>query len=393
MARAEMRLLLITMRRAAGRDDDVVLAGLLSAGVDWSQFLRLVDRHRVAPVVHRTLKPWLDRGVTLEQLRSLRDRVAANTRQALLQVAELRRLQQQLQGHNLPWLVFKGPLLAMQAYGGLAARHAGDVDVLVPVDAVGTVGDLLRTMDYVRACPGFDLSPRQSKAYRRHFTDFAFVHRRHGLSLELHWRLFRNPHLLPLEARRLIAEGAPLRIAGLEVLNMAARDLLIYLCAHGAKHGWFRLFWLLDVHVLLDVLQPAEQRALLERARQLGAERMLLQAAWLAQHLLLTRVDTELLQAARQDAAVKYLVAMALDAMAGPAVRWREERGRSLGQAVRIRVYACRLRKGWRYRWSEVAGNFVHWSDWSVLRLPDALFFLYLPLRPLLRLWRQWGWR
>lgn len=172
---------------------------------------------------------------------------------------------------------------------------------------------------------------------------------------------------------------------------MAWSDLMLYLCAHGAKHGWFRLFWLVDVDRLMQGRSEEQQQALLQRAMDLGAQRMLLQALLLAHRLLATPVAPALLRAAEHDAGVAPLVAMAMDAITGPAARWSDEGGRSPRQAWRMMLYVLRLRRGWAYRWRELSGALVNPPDWQRLKLPDGLFFLYLPLRPLLRVWRRSG--
>jgi len=387
----ELRLLLAAAHLEQSQSTLAVLAGLLGEGVDWPRFLLLVDRHRVAPLVYRSLKPFQQRGVEPEQLQLLRERVERNTENALLQAGELRRIQQQMQKLKLPWLVFKGPVLAVQAYGDLTLRHAGDLDLLVPMATLPTAEAVVAGMDYERVQPEFHLTPRQWRTYRHYFADFGYLHRRHGLNLELHWRLFGNPRQFPLSASQLIGAAHPLAVAGTQVVAMAWADLLLYLCAHGAKHGWFRLFWLVDVDVLMRGCSPQQQQALLARARELGVDRTLLQGVVLANRLLETPVDGALLQAADAEPVVGKLVRMARRAIAGPETLWSEEGGRGLTEALAMMLYASRLRRGLAFQWRELLSKLVNPPDWQRLPLPDMLFFLYFPLRPFLRLWRWRG--
>lgn len=387
----ELRLLLAAVHLEQSQSTLAVIAGLLAEGVDWSEVLLLVDRHRVAPLVYRSLRPFQRRGVEPGLLQSLRERVERNTEKALLQAGELRRIQQQMNQLKLPWLVFKGPVLAVQAYGDLTLRHAGDLDMLVPMATLPKAEAAVAGMDFERVQPKSDLTPRQWRTYQHYFADFGYLHRRHGLNLELHWRLFGNQRLFPLGAGQLIDAAQPLAVAGTEVMAMTWADLLLYLCAHGAKHAWFRLFWLVDVDVLMQGRSPRQQQALLARARELGVDRTLLQGVVLANRLLETQVDGALLQAADADPVVGKLVQMARSAIAGPEVRWSEEGARGITEALAMMLYASRLRRGLAFRWRELLSTLVNPPDWQRLPLPDALFFLYLPLRPLLRVWRWRG--
>jgi hypothetical protein len=81
------------------------------------------------------------------------------------------------------------------------------------------------------------------------------VHERTGLQIELHWRLFLNPHAMTetliMEASRVVplTESEGLRTLGEE-------DLFAYLCMHGALHWWYRLKWLADINAILAARPP-----------------------------------------------------------------------------------------------------------------------------------------
>jgi len=388
---AELQLLLALLRSesAPGGPDDIDRC--LRLALDWPRFLTLVDRHRVAPLVWRGMQALPEGRVEAGILQALHQRVEANTGRALLQAREMRRLGQSLDEQGVAWLVFKGPVLAMQAYGDLSLRHAGDLDVLIDAEDVAVAEPLVEALGYQRVQPGFALSPRQWRAYRERFADFGYLHRRHQLNIELHWRLFYNSHLLPVSLSEVSSAAGSQQVAGIEVATMAWSDLILYLCAHGAKHGWFRMFWLVDVDRLMQGCSETQQRALLQRAIELGAERMLLQALLLAHRLLATPVASGVLRVAERDSTVVALVDVATEALRGPASLWSDEGARSPSQVWRMMRYLGRLRGGLAYRWRELTGSLVNPPDWQRLQLPDRLFFLYLPLRPVMRLLRGKG--
>ena len=80
--------------------------------------------------------------------------------------------------------------------------------------------------------------------------DLGFVHEATGLRIELHWRLFLNPHAMAETSIMAASRVVPLAgAAGLRTLG--EEDLFAYLCMHGALHWWNRLKWLADVNALL----------------------------------------------------------------------------------------------------------------------------------------------
>jgi len=182
-----------------------------------------------------------------------------------------------------------------------------------------------------------------------------------------------------------LADSAPLSVAGVRVAAMSPTDLLLSLCVHGAKHGWLRLFWLADIDALLHHPSTPDGARLLARARELGVDRMFLQAMLLAHRLYGSPVGPGVLAVAGSDRQAGRLVDVASSAIEAPPDRWRG--ARSLHGILVMQRYVGGLRRGWRYRWRVLVGSFVRPTDWGRVRLPDGLFFLYWPLRPLLRWW------
>lgn len=70
------------------------------------------------------------------------------------------------------------------------------------------------------------------------------------IKLEIHWRLNPGPGLEPtfneLWARRRISS-----ITSFPVHYLGREDLFLFLVSHGARHGWSRLRWLIDIDKLV----------------------------------------------------------------------------------------------------------------------------------------------
>jgi hypothetical protein len=102
------------------RPDDAALREAIARGVDWDALLALAEANRMLPLAHRSFS---DRADVLETVRShLRAAFTQNGRHALALAAELRRLIAAMEAAGVRALAYKGPALAVRAYGHLAMR-------------------------------------------------------------------------------------------------------------------------------------------------------------------------------------------------------------------------------------------------------------------------------
>ena len=144
--------------------------------------------------------------------------------------------------------------------------------------------------------------------------DLGFVHQATGLRIELHWRLFLNPHAMAETSIMAASRVVPLAgAAGLRTLG--EEDLFAYLCMHGALHWWNRLKWLADVNALLASTPENGVERLVRAAEARGAGRAAAQALLLCRKLLQTPLPASLTATLDKSATVRWLEATALKAM------------------------------------------------------------------------------
>jgi len=84
---------------------------------------------------------------------ALRSWFEINARRSLANAAELVRLYKLFQENDIPVLPLKGSVLALQVYGNLAMRHAGDIDLLVEPGQL-ELADRFLQINYHRTMPG-----------------------------------------------------------------------------------------------------------------------------------------------------------------------------------------------------------------------------------------------
>ncbi|HEX6039025.1 nucleotidyltransferase family protein [Longimicrobium sp.] len=355
------------------------LAQTVASGVDWDAFLALAERNRLLPLAHRALA---ERADVPETVRShLRSAYAVNARHALQLAGELRRLLDALDQAGVRALAYKGPALAVRAYGHLALRTYSDLDLLVRPADVPTAEGVLRTHGYVST---YHFTPAQDAAFRRVDGDYPYHHPRTGGLVELHGRVSSTRFVAELPTERLMARARPVPIGGGDVPAPADDDLFLALCLHGAKHRWARLEWLACA-AALAVRAAVDLSAVLRRAGEAGARRATLLALLLARDALGLALPADVEASIETDQSLDALAAEARGLWFADDVDTDEATPANLRFNARL-MDGPSQRARYAARWLFLPSP----EDWTWVRLPDALAPLYRVLRPL-RLAARYG--
>jgi hypothetical protein len=355
-----------------------------AAGVtDWNHFLWLVRRQRVAGLVHDAL---LAAGIDLPAAiaKKLGAWAARIARQNSVLAAETVRLQRALETANIPVLVLKGVALAQLAYGSLGAKHARDIDLLVPQERAETAMRLLEREGYVLSTPAKHLSARQRQSVVRYAREVELVHSDSHLIVELQWRVMDNPLLLRDVDAHSAAQSVTLS-DGATVHTLEREDLFAYLCVHGAHHAWSRLKWLADVNAL--VANDADVGRLYRHAQRIGAGLCAGQGLLLCQRLFALNLPDALADELRANQRVKKLMTIALDAMTAPRAETEADGG--IAGVMRIVRTQFLLGQGWAFHAAQIRAMAAGPADVIRFPLPMPLHFLYPLLRLPLWLWRR----
>ena len=211
------------------------------------------------------------------------------------------------------------------------------------------------------------------------------MHQTTGVQIELHWRLFGNPHAMA-EDSIMAASREVFLTDTMRLRTLGDEDLFAYLCMHGAFHWWNRLKWLADVNALL-ASTPEDRIELLVRAAEVrGTGRAVAQALLLCRQVLGANLPVGLMATIGNSATVRWLQATALSAMTTGQGDQHPHKTR-LG-TTRGSLSTFLLRRSWRYRLTELNLHLHNQTDMLTMPLPERLRFLY----PLLRL-PLWMWR
>ncbi len=275
---AEVRLLLDCLSPQAGPPCQPERP---AASFDWERLLRLGEQHGLLPLLDRYLE---GSGIEVpEAVRlHLHRRARATAYRNLALTAELLRLLARLEAAGVVAAPFKGPVLAVSAYGDLGRRDFLDLDLLVRPPGIAAAERVLEAEGYR---PEFALDPARGAELVATDCERAFVHPTRGAVVDLHWGFSHIHFRFPLRVDAVWTRLATATLGGRQVPTLGPEDTLLLLCAHGTKHLWARLIWVGDVAHTVAARPDLDWATLLGRARGLGCERMLLLGLHLAREL------------------------------------------------------------------------------------------------------------
>ena len=350
-------------------------------GLDWDEYLRLVERHRTPALSWAALKRVPGIAIPEETSQNLKRRSDACRLRAAVHLQLLRGLLKALNTAEIPALPWKGPLLSLELYGDAGMRESKDLDLLVAVADIATASRCLKQIGWHPRRDDSYLTPKMSEFLTRHEHHVEFFHVTHHCVVELHWRTLWESS--DSHSRR-SAASIWSRWQGCSLQTMNAVDLTIDLCEHGCGHAWFRAKWLGDIARIVAAGHVVVEEVL-ERARESGQERSFLQCLRLLQDAYgLPVPDSVEPEVLRLDPFVVQRTIQKLTDPSEPRLEFSVK-----GFCDRL-LNASYVRRLWprKSRWAIFVEVAFCSADFELIRLPDRLFWLYIPLRPFLWVWR-----
>jgi hypothetical protein len=376
---AEARILLAAATTLRNQTR-VAIVRSLAEGADFDLLGRLARRHAVTPLVYRFLEDTSADILPAARLAALRTNYQLIVLFNRHLAGELVRLTRLLAEAGVATLSLKGPMLAEIAYGSIELRQFADLDLLL------SRGDLPRAAAVLSGEHYTSMLTRRERAADPYFQEFEdFFSGPGGVGgIDVHWQL--TPRAFPFapDEDSVWRRSITVELMGAKIRVPDHTDHLLYLCAHGAKHGWHSLSNICDVAELIRARPEIDPREALDRAARCGGRRILLTGLYLAHTLADAPLPEEIemrLRADRDVAALSTLVTRELfrkppdiEAAVEPwAIPFRSIETRS----ARARYVVGRL----------LAPTM---GDYQMLPLPRALFSLYWLMRPF-RMTLQYG--
>lgn len=251
-----------------------------SGSVDWPAFLSRVERHYIAPLVHKNLQSICSAGVPAKVLDTLRVRSKITAFRSEQFAAELARLAKIFDAHGIRTIHYKGAVAAQELYGSVTLRNFNDLDFLVHPHDLRRVVRLLEEQGYENSQR---LTEEQFTHYVREFKEFLF--RRGDICLEPHWSLAGRRYPFDPDYEGFWSRSRSLALRDTEVKVMSVEDSLLVLCLVGAKGRWKRLQMITDVAACINRLCHDDWHRVFRRAADTRSVRMVHLGLTLARRL------------------------------------------------------------------------------------------------------------
>ena len=378
IVRLEHQLLLQCVGPNRGPATFEKIRTLIEEQVDWAYLYLLARRHAVLPLLYSTLQECAD-VMPLNEFQRFQAAYQENVARNVLMTAEMKRLIGLLADKGIEAIPYKGPALALFAYGDVALRSFVDLDLMVRKEDAGR-GIAVLLDD------GYDLAHELTDAQKDLLlsTQHNLQFRRHNrqLIVELHWQVASHHFAGSVQAEELWRELTTLEFEGMIVKTMSVNDLLFSLTVHGSRHCWERLMWLCDIAWLASRHEP-DWELLLQRAKETKNERMFLLGLYLCANLLRLQLPDSVYAELSRDPQLEKLSVTIVEGLFSGVVH-------KPATPMEIFRYNLNIRKSWssrahylRYMLKPTDGD-VH-----AIVLPKRLAFAYYLARPLRVIFRH----
>jgi hypothetical protein len=370
----ELRLILDLLKA----DDSINQQSL--ENIDWNILMNQAMHHRVFPLLYRKLAKINEKiDVPAFVIDFLYEQYRRNTLNMLHFSAEMEYVSDLLTKHDIPLLFLKGPTLGHDLYGDISLRTSGDLDILVPIDRLTYIEELLVQAGYEK--DDYIKTILNDWKWRHHHV--AYIHPDKQIKLEVHWRLSPGPAKEP-SFNDLWKRRSKSLLTDHPVYTLGNEDLFLFLASHGARHGWSRLRWLMDIHQLAN--QKLDWSDIHKQCNTYDSFNVCGQSIILTAELLGTKIPKGTESTFRTEKCFN---------LAEQALFYFESMINLHTEPVPKTV--SRYHK--RYLFSLMPGQqkllfmlsflYPYPEDKETLPLPRQLHVLYFPLRPLLWAWRK----
>jgi hypothetical protein len=272
--------------------------------------------------------------------------------------SELQKILGALQRESITAIAFKGPTLAIMAYGDLGRRDFSDLDIFVSKNDVKRAVALLTESGYgfANGCKGMSMAGNIE------------VELDNGrCAVDLHWE-FIPKYFGRFEPN--YGKTQHVSIAGLEAQTLGPEDLLVYLAADYARDGWQCLSKITDVAHLI-ARQPMDWDEVWRRAEDSRLCRMVSLELLLAASMLQAPIPEEVLNRCKRDAKAVALAENVRNTLLNGTLPFDDP----LFHMQAMDAWQARLRYCIRRAFEP------NQTDLSAMTLPRGLYFVIRPFR------------
>lgn len=290
----EDKILLLCARTHLNKEIRSKLKQLLHQNIDWNYLIQISYEHMVTPLLYRNLNSMNHDSVPEEVIIRLKKVFEENIINNLQLLWELLKILELFKTNNITAIPYKGPLLAISAYGNLGLRQFNDLDIFIHKKDILKAKKLLISQEFV---PQLKLTKKQDYLHLKFQREFKFIKDSKEIAVEIQWKFsgmissFRKDPYLIFTEDRLKTN----KINNNEVLSFSNEDLLLILVIHSAGHLWSRLSWIIDISELIQTDKNLKWNVIIDNANELGIERILFISLFIIRDLLKIEIPKNIL--------------------------------------------------------------------------------------------------
>ena len=219
--------------------------------------------------------------VPVDVLQFIRQHFQANATRAHLLTQELIALVHAAADRGLTLIPFKGPTLAVMAYGNLLLRDFRDMDLIFAQQDLLDVYEVFMEKGYDNL---HEILPSyHNDQYSQPYHHFVKAHGQ--VRVDLQSVMADGDFSFQLDRESILQNLQPISIYDSQVSCLRTEELLLILCIHGSKHVWEELKWVCDVAELISSQEDIDWGRMLRLAHEWRCVRMVFLGFSLAQSL------------------------------------------------------------------------------------------------------------
>ncbi len=345
---------------------------LVEESLDWTVVVKIALQHRVVTHLYKKLIsiPCPILPDDIQDAMGFYDE--QQRRRSQLLIDELQIICDQLTEQGIRAISYKGPALAMQAYGDARIRVCNDLDLIIAKEDYSKTMEALQGLDYTNEVWKNRITCVYSWLY---CGQDIFFHREKNIAVEPHWLITPSPFCIAIEFEPLWKRAVAVDINGREVMTLSPEDHLIFIAIHGCKEQWMNLRQVLDVAALIRRNSTINWGLVCTRAADMQCLRMLLVGLGLAHELLNVALPSHLNLLLKNDTTARAIIReIAADFFYTSS---------ELPDIKKVSRLQLKLRQSAGSKIAYIFKTLLMPSDrhFRMLTLPRALFYLYYPLK------------
>lgn len=346
--------------------------------IDWEYTLKAARSHGIFPILYHNLKSIRSEAVPRDALSNLKVAYLFNVGRNLMLTRELLCIIDDFQEHGIEAVPFKGPTLARAAYGDITLRSFSDLDIMVHKHDVLRAKGLLISRGYE---PQTKFTQQQEGLHLQNECEYEFTRDGPMIRVEVHWRFLPSRYSVPFD-EEIWSRLETMTFEGTTIHSFSPEDLVLALCAHGAKHYWAQMKYLSDLAGLIERYQ-IDWDQVNTIAVETGLKRILNVSLLLIHDLLDVRIPEQFISEIKTDGTTRKLALDLTERLFAKA----DTKNAVFESLFWLRTRE-RLKDKARYLFLLVMEPTK--EDMDIISLPNHLFSLYRIIRPA-RLFYQYG--